>query len=135
MPSLRCWVRCLAKRVENSLGSVALNHVLSNSAFQEDEAFTLRISRLVESKTRIAYYAENDSSSTYRYRAANMAGVLNEYANAASSTQLKPPAACLFSEDIPEHAQQIAECADILVISRARYDQNMAQLVHLFKPT
>nr|AGC71889.1 lipopolysaccharide biosynthesis protein [uncultured bacterium A1Q1_fos_4] len=105
----------------------------------EERIATLRTDTFVlhgnsKAVRRIAYFAENDCSSTYRYRAANMAAVLNDATLKVSDNQeLHASAACFYSADLPEHAQQIAECADILVISRARYDENLAHLVHLFK--
>ncbi len=78
---------------------------------------------------RIAYFAENVHSSTFRYRAANMAAVLNEVTTAG---EVQTCATCFFSGDL-QHAAHIVKSADILVISRARYDPGLAALAQQFK--
>ncbi len=88
-----------------------------------------RLAGLAEGKVRIAYFAENVHSSTFRYRAANMAEVLNDGV-VAGDVQLS--AACFFSSDL-QHAAHIVQSADILVISRARYDPDLAALVQQFQ--
>jgi O-antigen biosynthesis protein len=88
-----------------------------------------RLARLVKGKCRVAYFAENVHSSTFRYRAANMAEVLNEIASAG---EVQTCAACFFSGDL-QYAAQIVKNADILVISRARYDPGLAALVQAFQ--
>ena len=88
-----------------------------------------RLAILAQGKMRIAYFAENVHSSTFRYRAANMAEVLNDVV-VAGDVQLS--AACFFSSDL-QHAAHIAKSADILVISRARYDPDLAALVQKFQ--
>lgn len=81
----------------------------------------------------VAYFAENIHSSTFRYRASNMAEVLNALMAADDDRQTKSiSAACFFSGDIA-HAAQIANSADILVISRARYDLDLLDLVQHFR--
>lgn len=93
------------------------------------QALYLRLQSLRNDTFRIAYFAENTHSSTYRYRAANMTEVLNAPPAAGS---LATSAACFFANDL-QHAVKIAETADLLVISRARYDAGLAGLVTLFK--
>ena len=88
-----------------------------------------RLARLVKGKFRVAYFAENVHSSTFRYRAANIAAVLNEEASAG---EMQTCAACFFSGDL-QHAAQIVKNADLLVISRARYDPGLAALVQAFQ--
>jgi GT2 family glycosyltransferase/glycosyltransferase involved in cell wall biosynthesis len=88
-----------------------------------------RLAQLVEHKVCVAYFAENVHSSTFRYRAANMAAVLNEV-EAVNGVQTC--AACFFSSDL-QHAAQIVKNADMLVISRARYDPGLAALVQKFQ--
>ena len=88
-----------------------------------------RLSILSKGQIRIAYFAENVHSSTFRYRAANMAEVLNAPAPKAT---LQTSAACFFSGDLLHNAA-IADGADVLVIIRARYDTALAELVHQFK--
>lgn len=88
-----------------------------------------RLDRLVQGKVCIAYFAENVHSSTFRYRASNMAAVLNDATAAKDLTQIS--AACFFSSDL-QQAAQIVKNADILVISRARYEPGLAALVQAF---
>jgi glycosyltransferase involved in cell wall biosynthesis len=88
-----------------------------------------RLACLAQGKMRIAYFAENVHSSTFRYRAANMAEVLNDV---VVSGDVQLSAACFFSSDL-HHAAHIVQSADILVISRARYDPDLAAMVQLFK--
>jgi glycosyltransferase involved in cell wall biosynthesis len=88
-----------------------------------------RFTNLAKGMIRIAYFAENVHSSTFRYRAANMAEVLNvEVTNNKQVTS----AACFFSND-SAYWSEIVESADTLVISRARYDPDIAQLIWQFK--
>ena len=88
-----------------------------------------RLASLAQGKVRIAYFAENVHSSTFRYRAANMAEVLN---NGVAAGDVPLCAACFFSSDL-QQAALIAQSADVLVISRARYDPDLAALVQQFK--
>ena len=81
---------------------------------------------------RIAYVAENIHSSTFRYRAANMAEVLNAPVEDLAPGKLQTSAACFFSNDL-HHAATIASHADCLVISRYRYDAAIDELIGLFK--
>lgn len=88
-----------------------------------------RLAGLAHGKVRIAYFAENVHSSTFRYRAANMAEVLNA---GVVVGDMPFSAACFFSSDL-QRAAHIVQSADVLVISRARYDPDLAALVQLFK--
>jgi glycosyltransferase involved in cell wall biosynthesis len=88
-----------------------------------------RLATLAKGKVHVAYFAENVHSSTFRYRAANMAEVLNA---AEPTNNQDTSAACFFSSDLHSYAD-IVKSADILVISRARYDLDIAQLIHQFK--
>jgi GT2 family glycosyltransferase len=88
-----------------------------------------RLASLATEQYRVAYFAENTQSSTFRYRAANMMEVLNE---PALLGQIQTCAACFFSGDL-QHTTYIAERADMLIISRARYDVDMAALVQAFQ--
>ena len=88
-----------------------------------------RLTTLRRGFVRVAYFAENVHSSTFRYRAANMAAVLNA---PASVQDVNTSAACFFLSDL-SHAADIETSADILVISRVRYDFATAALVQKFK--
>jgi glycosyltransferase involved in cell wall biosynthesis len=89
-----------------------------------------RLAILAKGKVRVAYFAENVNSSTFRYRAANMVAVLN--APNAEKDALNTSAACFFLDDL-SLAVDLATIADILVISRTRYDLATAALVQGFK--
>ena len=88
-----------------------------------------RLATLSRGLLRVAYFSENVHSSTFRYRAANMAEVLNAPTSTAAS---QTSAVCFFSDDL-HHSAAIAAGADVLVISRARYDTALAELVYQFK--
>ena len=88
-----------------------------------------RLATLSKGQHRVAYFAENVHSSTFRYRAANMAEVLNAPVKAGD---LQTSAACFFSSDL-HHTEYIVHNADSLVVSRARYDAGLAELVRQFK--
>jgi O-antigen biosynthesis protein len=88
-----------------------------------------RLSQLAKGSKRVAYFAENVHSSTFRYRAANMTEVLNA---AGASNQQDTSAACFFSSDL-QYASDIADRADMLVVSRARYDLSIARFIEQFK--
>jgi O-antigen biosynthesis protein len=88
-----------------------------------------RLAQLAKGTKRVAYFAENVHSSTFRYRAANMADVLN---TAWTNNKQDTSAACFFSSDL-QYAADIVESADMLVISRARYDLDIAQFIQQFK--
>ena len=91
-----------------------------------------RLVGVSEGQHRIAYVAENIHSSTFRYRAANMAEVLNAPVVELVAGAVQTSAACFFSGDL-YHAASIAQYADSLVVSRYRYDAKIADLIGLFK--
>jgi O-antigen biosynthesis protein len=88
-----------------------------------------RLAALGKGKVRVAYFAENVHSSTFRYRAANMAQVLNQ---SVAKGNIDTSAACFFLGD-SHHTAEIVERADILVVSRVRYDLDIAQLIQQFR--
>ena len=88
-----------------------------------------RLAILAQGKMRIAYFAENVHSSTFRYRAANMVQVLNQ---PVAGGNIETAAACFFSGDL-QYTADIVDNAEILVISRARYDLDIAHLIQQFK--
>ena len=88
-----------------------------------------RLATLRQGLVRVAYLAENVHSSTFRYRAANMAAVLNV---PVTANEVQTSAACFFSGDL-SHASYIVASADILVITRVRHDFATAAFVQQFK--
>ena len=104
--------------------------MISNVDLQPGQApLYERLATLRQGQVRIAYLAENVHSSTFRYRAANMAAVLNA---PVAAKEVQTSAACFFSGDLA-HAADIVASADMLVISRVRYDFAAAALVQQFK--
>jgi hypothetical protein len=87
-----------------------------------------RLATLGQGQVRVAYFAENVQSSTFRYRAANMVAVLNI---SAAAKEVQTSAACFFTGDL-QYAANIEANADILVISRVRHDFATAALVQQF---
>ncbi len=94
-----------------------------------------RLATLSRGRLRVAYFAENVQSSTFRYRAANMAEVLNTPSADGSAQALHTSAACFVVDDLKyaAHIAHIVRNADVLVISRARFDAGLAGLVQAFK--
>jgi glycosyltransferase involved in cell wall biosynthesis len=88
-----------------------------------------RLAQLTKGTIRVAYFAENVHSSTFRYRAGNMVQALNQ---PVAKGTIETSAACFFSGDL-HYTADIVDGADMLVISRARYDLGIAQLIQQFK--
>jgi glycosyltransferase involved in cell wall biosynthesis len=85
-----------------------------------------RIKMLMGKNIRIAYFRETPDYGSFRYRAYNMAQVLNEQQNIDVS------ASYFFIDDLC-FVDEIVELADILVICRARYCNRINELVRKFK--
>lgn len=81
-----------------------------------------RLAMLAAGRRRVAYYYEAPNNSTFRYRAYNMAQVLNADAERATS------ASYFFRPDLAR-VDEIADSADVLVICRSAYDHTVAQLI------
>jgi glycosyltransferase involved in cell wall biosynthesis len=84
-----------------------------------------RLRTLARGRLRIAYFYEAPNNSTFRYRAYNMAQVLNERADNDTS------ASYFFLTDF-QSFDQIADLADVLVICRSRYSPQVNQLITKF---
>ena len=84
-----------------------------------------RLSKLAAGKTRIAYFYEQPNNSTFRYRAYNMAQVLNENIDETSASYF-------FLDDLHE-LENLVDIADIMVICRSRYCHRIANLIQRFK--
>lgn len=87
---------------------------------------TERMRMLTRGVFKVAYFYESANNSTFRYRAYNMAQVLN-----ASDAQ-DVSASYFFLEDWNSF-DDIANSADILVICRSRYNHKTNQLITKFK--
>jgi glycosyltransferase involved in cell wall biosynthesis len=84
-----------------------------------------RLRTLARGRRRIAYFYEAPNNSTFRYRAYNMAQVLNERADNDTS------ASYFFLTDF-QSFDEIADLADVLVICRSRYSPQVNQLITKF---
>ena len=84
-----------------------------------------RLSMLAAGRVRIAYFYERPNNSTFRYRAYNMAQVLNEKAEETSASYF-------FLDDLHE-LENLVNIADIIIICRSRYCHQIANLIQRFK--
>lgn len=85
-----------------------------------------RIKTLARGKYRVAYFYESANNSTFRYRAYNMAQVLNDEKN------LDVSASYFFLDDL-DRLDNIADLADMLVICRSRYCHRINRLITKFR--
>lgn len=88
--------------------------------------FEERIRKCYDSDISIAYYYEEPNNSTFRYRAYNMAQVINEF----GAGRVK--ASYFFKKDLA-YINEISDATDILVICRTRYDSSLSRLVEKYK--
>lgn len=84
-----------------------------------------RLRTLAGGTRRVAYFYERADNSTFRYRVYNMAQVLNDGTGDVS-------AAAFFLSDLAR-LTDIADLAEVLVICRTRYDQEVNQLIRAFR--
>jgi glycosyltransferase involved in cell wall biosynthesis len=84
-----------------------------------------RMRMLVAGKRRVAYFYEKPNNSTFRYRAYNMAQVLND-------TEGDVSASYFFLTDL-HRLDEIADSASILVICRSRLDNHINYLISAFR--
>jgi len=84
-----------------------------------------RMKMLTQGKRRVAYFYEEPNNSTFRYRAYNMAQVLNDESGDVSASYFF---LCDWSR-----IDEIVELADLLVICRSRYSHRINQLVMKFR--
>lgn len=85
-----------------------------------------RLRTLARGKWRVAYFYEAANNSTFRYRAYNMAQVLNDGIDSDIS------ASYFFLSDF-HRIDEIADLADLLVICRSRYCHRINQLISKFR--
>jgi hypothetical protein len=91
-----------------------------------NQPLTARLAQLARGRRRVAYYYEEANNSTFRYRAYNMAQVLN------SQPGVRYSASYFFQADL--HAvSEIADQADVLVICRSGYNHRINQLITQFR--
>lgn len=89
-------------------------------------SLTERMRMLTRGSFKVAYFYECANNSTFRYRAYNMAQVLN------ADNDPNVSASYFFLEDWYSF-DEIAKSADILIICRSRYDHKTNQLITKFK--
>ena len=88
--------------------------------------FAQRLRMLSTGKRRVAYYYESANNSTFRYRAYNMAQVINSDAGEGLS-------AGYFFQSDGYQLFEVAKLADVLVICRSGYNQAVNQLITQFR--
>lgn len=84
-----------------------------------------RLTMLARGERRVAYYYEEPNTSTFRYRAYNMAQVLNAQPGSHYS------ASWFFRRDLAA-MQEIVDRADVLVVCRSGYEHRLARLIERF---
>ncbi|MEY8689125.1 MAG: glycosyltransferase [Leptothrix sp. (in: b-proteobacteria)] len=87
--------------------------------------FDTRLANLKFREYRIAYFSEDFTSNTFRYRCLNPSEAINTLSQDIS-------ASCFSLVDAP-HIENIAKAADQLVICRTRYDENIQRIIDCFK--
>lgn len=85
-----------------------------------------RLRQLLRGERRVAYYYEAPNNSTFRYRAYNMAQVLNGDPQAGCS-------AGWFHRDDLGQAQAIADGAQVLVLCRSGWEPALGELIAQFR--
>jgi hypothetical protein len=91
-----------------------------------EQPFALRLRTLLKGVRRVAYYYESANNSTFRYRAYNMAQVIN-------SDEGNEFSAGYFFQSDGHHLSEVVRQADVLVICRSGYNQAVNQLITQFK--
>lgn len=84
-----------------------------------------RLQELTQSDFRVAYFSETFDQGSFRYRCYNMAQTLNNHATGISSSYF-------VAEDL-RALDDLSLHADILVLSRVRYDSQIHRLVDSFR--
>ena len=90
-----------------------------------------RLQQLSQGRRRVAYYYESANNSTFRYRAYNMAQVLNDDGQGAA--QGGNTSASWFFRDDLHRVDEIVALADALVICRSGYEHRVSQLMARFQ--
>lgn len=90
------------------------------------QPLSARLAMLHRRKVRVAYFYEEPNNSTFRYRAYNMAQVLNE------ADESNVSASYFFLSDVARF-DEIADAADMLVICRSRYCHQVNGLITKFR--
>jgi glycosyltransferase involved in cell wall biosynthesis len=89
-----------------------------------------RLHQLGRGQRRVAYYYEEANTSTFRYRCYNMAQVLT----GAEQVDVPEFSACWFHRaDLEQAAEEIAACADVLVVCRSGYESRLLRLIQAFR--
>lgn len=91
-----------------------------------DQPLAQRLRTLLRGRRRVAYYYESANNSTFRYRAYNMAQVLNDAPDQGIS------ASYFFQADL-HRVDELADAADVLVVCRSGYNHKINQLITKFR--
>jgi glycosyltransferase involved in cell wall biosynthesis len=83
-----------------------------------------RLQLLKTGTTRVAYFSELPDQASFRYRCYNMAQALNSHSTTHSGSYF-------FLADL-KALDNLADAADVLVLSRVRYDGNVHRLIDQF---
>jgi len=90
-----------------------------------DLPLATRLQQLKPGTTRVAYFSELPDQASFRYRCYNMAQALNAHSTTHSGSYF-------FLGDLTA-LENLADYADVLVLSRVRYDGNVHRLIDQFK--
>ncbi|MDQ0042398.1 glycosyltransferase family 4 protein [Variovorax boronicumulans] len=90
------------------------------------QPISARLAMLYRRKVRVAYFYEEPNNSTFRYRAYNMAHVLND-------DEAGHVSASYFFLSDSRRFDEIADAADVLVICRSRYCHQVNGLITKFR--
>ena len=90
-----------------------------------DAPLATRLQLLKSGTTRVAYFSELPDQASFRYRCYNMAQALNAHSKTHSGSYF-------FLGDL-KALENLADYADVLVLSRVRYDGNVHRLIDQFK--
>lgn len=85
------------------------------------QPFDERFRQLCSGTTRVAYFYERPDTSTFRYRVYNMIQVLR--------AQRKDIGAAYFHNDDSAFFSKVVDNADVIVVCRMRYDENVNQMI------
>lgn len=90
-----------------------------------DQSLAERLQLLKAGTTRVAYFSELPDQASFRYRCYNMAQALNNHSRTHSGSYF-------FLADL-KAIENLSDVADILVLSRVRYDGSVHRLIDQFK--
>ena len=90
-----------------------------------DSPLVERLHALTPGTTRVAYFSELPDAASFRYRCYNMAQAINAYVKGVSASYF-------YLADL-EAMDDLRDYADVLVLSRVRYDGRVHRLIESFR--